>query len=59
VVFASKVSTFPRSVANSAANSSPNFCNLLKSSFVTALLVLVAINSLTLSKQAFNPAANS
>ncbi len=58
-VRASNASTRPRKVASSAENSSCNRCKVAKSSLVTNSAVAVAINSLTRSKQAFKPAANS
>ena len=58
-VRASKASTLPRKVANSAANSSCNFCRASKSSFLTKLAVDAPICLVIWSKQAFNPAANS
>ncbi|CCH65218.1 hypothetical protein RINTHM_7550 [Richelia intracellularis HM01] len=58
-VRASKEATRPRIVASSAENSSCNLCRVAKSSLVTRSAVVVAISSLTLSRQAFKPAANS
>ncbi len=58
-VRASKASTRPRKVASSAENSSCKRCRVAKSSLVTNSAVAVAISSLTRSKQAFKPAANS
>src|SRR6476469_3571143 len=58
-VRASKASTLPRNVANSAANSSCNLCKASKSSRLTKLPVEPPSCLVIWSKQAFNPAANS